>query len=361
MLTHLILKDFRNYIDFDLKLDTRVNVFIGDNGQGKTNILESIFFLSMLRSFRTSQVRDIKRLGSNGFYIGAKIKTDLGWDKLLEVEYFNTRKLKVDSNPINKASEFIRQIRVVAFSPEDIAIVTGNSGLRRRFIDMMIATLIPSYLLALQNYQTALKSRNALLRSKKCDINTLKAYETILAQNGVIITKYRQEYIKILSDEIRSLISEFNNGDIDLTIRYKVQSGAETEEAYLKRLDADRNKDIHRGQTSFGPQIDDFDIFFNQKLLRSFGSTGQCRLISLCMKMAKVNIFSKHEQGQSALIVLVDDVTGELDHQTKSSFYQVINKAEQAFFTFTETPDDDYFKDAKTFQISNGNICSNPD
>jgi len=356
MISRLVLKDFRNYIDFDLQLKSRVNVFVGENGQGKTNILESIYFLSMLRSFRTSQVRDIKRLGSNGFYIGAKIDTGLGWQKQLEVEYFNTRKLKVDNNPVGRASEFIRQIRAVAFSPEDISIVTGNSGLRRRFIDMMIATLIPGYLSALQNYQTALKSRNALLRSHKADENTIKAYETILAQNGVVITKYRQEYIKILSDEIRTLLNGFKDGDINFTIRYKVQSGSTNEEAYLKRLDSDRKKDMHRGQTSFGPQIDDFDIFFNSKLLRSFGSTGQCRLISLCMKMAKVNIFSASQDSNDSLVVLVDDVTGELDMQTKSSFYQVINKAEQAFFTFTEEPHDDYFSDADTFHIKSGTL-----
>ena len=357
MLSRLILKDFRNYIDFDLSLSARVNMFVGANGQGKTNILESIYFLSMLRSFRTSQVRDIKRLTSNGFYIGAQVDTGHGWSKQLEVEYFNTRKLKVDGNPIARASEFIRQIRAVAFSPEDIAIVTGNSGLRRRFIDMMIATLVPGYLVALQNYQTALKSRNALLRSSKGDVNMIKAYEHVLAQNGVVIVNYRKEYIKLLSDEIRLLLSEFK-GDADFVIRYKVQTGSTELEPYMDRLDRDRSKDMHRGQTSFGPQIDDFEIYYNQKLLRNFGSTGQCRLISLCMKMAKVNIFSAQESGQSSLIVLVDDVTGELDHETKSSFYQVINKAEQAFFTFTEHPDDEYFDDAQSFTIANGNVVN---
>lgn len=356
MISRLILKDFRNYIELNLELGSKVNLFIGENGQGKTNILESIFFLSMLRSFRTAQVRDIKRLGSNGFYIGSQIRTELGWDKMLEVEYFNTRKLKIDSTPITRASEFIRQIRAVAFSPEDISIVTGQSGLRRRFIDMLISTLIPSYLVALQNYQTALKSRNALLRSHKSDINMIKAYEAILAQNGVVITEYRKQYIELLSNEVKKLLSEFKDGFIEFGIRYKVQSGVDSLEGYLARLDADRKKDMHRGQTSFGPQIDDFDIFFNQKLLRSFGSTGQCRLISLCLKMAQVNIFSSNAQGRGALIVLVDDVTGELDKQTKNSFYQVINKAEQAFFTFTELPDDEYFSSAKIFNVVAGKV-----
>ena len=221
---------------------------------------------------------------------------------------------------------------------------------------MMIATLVPGYLTALQNYQTALKSRNALLRSHKSDINMIKAYETILAQNGVVITQYRKEYIIILETEIRKLLNEFKEGEIDFSIRYKIQFGSDSLETYQTRLDTDRSKDMHRGQTTFGPQVDDFEIFLNKKLLRNFGSTGQCRLISLCLKMAKVNIFSMNQQNRSSLIVLVDDVTGELDKQTKSSFYKVINKAEQAFFTFTETPEDEYFDNAEVFNIDNGNV-----
>ncbi len=358
MLSHIVLKDFRNYVDLDIKLDNKVNLFIGPNGQGKTNLLESIFFLSMLRSFRTSQIRDIRRIGGNGFYIGAQVKTEAGWSKSLEVEYTSIRKLRIDGSGISLASEFIRQIHAVAFSPEDITIVTGNSGLRRRFIDMLIASLTPRYLTALQNYSIALKSRNSVLRSQKKDVDTLKAYEQILAQNGVEIVKYRQDFLKMLEQEIKELLKGFNKGNVDFSIRYKIQNGVTNQESYLARFETERKKEMFRGQTAFGPQIDDFEILYNKKPLRNYGSTGQCRLISLCMKMAKVNIFASRENDNKPLIVLVDDVTGELDQMTKSYFYQVINKAEQAFFTFTDLPSDKYFDEAKVYKIENGIVIS---
>lgn len=355
MLSRLILKDFRNYTESALTFDERINLFIGQNGQGKTNLLEAIFFLSLLRSFRTSQPRDIKRISTNGFMISAQIKTKDGWSRELGVDYSTSRKLSIDGQNVAKASEFIHHIRAVAFSPDDIAIVTGNSGLRRRYLDMLIAALERPYLSALQDYSVALKSRNSVLRSGRIDEGVLTVYDELLAKNGVVITEYRNRYIKMLIVEIKKLLEDFGP-DYSFAIKYKGQALGETAESYSARLSADRQKDILRRQTTFGPQLDDFELLLSSKLLRTYGSTGQCRLISLCLKMAQVNIFSDHHGEQSNLIVLVDDVTGELDQKTRTSFYQVINKAEQSFFTFTEEPSDDYFSNAAIYHINNGAV-----
>jgi DNA replication and repair protein RecF len=355
MIKKIVLRNFRNYSGIELSLESPVNVFTGRNGQGKTNLLEAVYFLSMLRSFRSSRVNDLKKIGSNGFYIASEI-SERDWSKKLEAEYGISRKLKIDGNAVSRASDFIRQIKAIVFSPEDINIVTGNSGLRRRFIDMLISVQIPGYLSALNEYMTALRSRNILLKSGKFDINMLKAYEFILADKGNFIVNYRKKYVRILVDEIKEILKGFYS-DPDFDIKYRFQSGTDKSESYLERFDRERDRDIQKRITNSGPQLDEFDIILNSKLLRNFGSTGQCRLISLCLKMAKVNVISKENDSDSNNIVaLVDDVTGELDSKVKESFFKVINKAGQIFFTFTEKPVESFFKDAKTYKVENESV-----
>ncbi len=352
MIKRIKLHNFRNYTNLDIKITKPINIFIGSNGQGKTNLLESIFFISMLRSFRTSKIKDLSKLNSKGFAISAEYLYQNSWTKLLEVDYCDVRRLKIDGKNIQKASDFIRQIRTVIFSPEDIRIVTDNSAVRRRFINMFIALLEPEYLLKLNLYTKALDSRNKLLRTNISDINILKAYEEILAVNGTDIITYRKQYLEILSIEIINILKSFNIDNFD--IKYKTTGDIDSTDKYLMRFNETRQRDIDKKYTSFGPQLDDFDFVLNNKSLRQFGSTGQCRLISLCLKLANVNIFAKKNNKNNNVIVLVDDVTGELDQKTKDIFYQVITQAEQLFFTFTERPKDKFLDDCDIFEVNNG-------
>ncbi len=357
MISRLVFRNFRNYSEQVLDLNSRLNVFIGENGQGKTNLLEAVFFLSTLRSFRTSKVRDLKKLGSDGFYLGTKINKGDSNPLFLEVEYSGLRRIKVNGENISRSSEFIRHMKVVVFSPEDINIVTGNSGLRRRFLDMLISILEPSYMTALNDYLTALKSRNTVLRSENPNIGTVKAYERILAEKGSIIVSKRKEFLKALKEEVKSILSNFSERENKFTIRYRPQPETESLERYLDKLEQERNRDIDKGFTGSGPQLDEIDFLLNNKLLRNYGSTGQCRLVSLCLKMAQVNLFRKNEASLNRqLIVLVDDVTGELDRQTRKFFFNVIDSATQSFFTFTEKPEDEYFSEAEFFKVNNGII-----
>lgn len=358
MIKRLVLQGFRNYNQLDLNTEALVNVFIGENGQGKTNLLEAVFFLSMLRSFRTSQIKDIKQIGSKGFYIGAELLNTKSWSKFIEVEYLNNRKLKIDSSNVSRASDFIRQVKAVAFSPDDILIVQGNSGIRRRFMDMFISMVKPEYLSSLSDYMVALKSRNTVLRSGKRDVGVLKAYESVMVSKGVEVVNYRKDYLTVLKNEIRELLKEFHGANFTFDIRYRMQSGLDSVETYMKRFDSERDREVLKGFTSFGPQLDDFDLIYNSKMLKNFGSTGQCRLVSLCLKMAKLNILISNTGNSidKGITVLVDDVTGELDTKTKNSFYRVINRADQVFFTFTEKPSDDYFKDARFYGVEKGTI-----
>ncbi|QSH40386.1 DNA replication/repair protein RecF [Lentisphaerota bacterium ZTH] len=358
MIKRLQLNNFRNYKSCEVSLHNRKIVFTGRNGQGKTNLLEALFFLSLLRSFRTSRTNELRRIGSGGFHIGAEISRK-NYSEILEVDYSEPgrRKLTVDKNRVSKASEFINQLRAVAFTPEDINIVTGNSGMRRRFMDMLISVLQPEYLAALHSYNAAVKSRNAVLKSPDADLGVVKAYEPIMAQNAVKIVELRQKYCCELESEVNALLSEFSRDKYAFTMRYRGDlNTVSVEEAYL-RFERERSRDIRRGFTGFGPQLDEFEMQLQGRIMRSFASTGQCRLISLCLKLAKVNILCRCcSDDINNIIVLVDDVTGELDAITRHLFFQVINQAGQAFFTFTEKPLDSYFETAEFYEINNGSI-----
>lgn len=357
MIKRLVLGNFRNYKKAEISFNSQNTVFSGCNGQGKTNILEAIFFLSVLRSFRTSKISDIKKIGQNSFYIGAEIKKKK-WTEFVEIKYGEAkrRKLSIDNNPVLKGSEFINQVRAVVFSPEDINIVSSNSALRRRFMDILISVINPFYLNALRNYSLALKNRNVLLRVPKVDLQSMDAYEKIMAENCFKIIRERQKYSDILILEVNKLLADLSNKNI-FNIRYKVEIKEISEDSIKNKYEQERERDFKRGFTGFGPQSEEFELFFGNKLMRNFASTGQCRLISLCLKMAKLNILCENNSSDlENVLVLVDDVTGELDELMREMFFKVISRAGQAFFTFTEKPDFDFFKDCEYYNIKNGVI-----
>lgn len=359
MIKCLYLKNFRNYSEFRIDDLGKINIFVGKNGQGKTNLLEAIFFLSMLRSFRTSQISDIKKIGSPGFYAAAQLSSPNGYDRRIETEYGDKRKLLIEGSSISKASEFVNQIRTVVFSPNDILLVNGSSSLRRRFIDMFISAVHPEYMCVLQDYYSAMQKRNAFLRMGENikTVSSAKAFEPILAGNGVKIVGFRNKILSDLSSNIAGLIKDITGSEKEFLIKYNIQRGTDNENEYLSRFELDRGRDFSRQYATFGPHLDDFEFIYSDKTLRNYGSTGQCRLASLCLKLACIRIM-KASGNEPGVMALVDDVTGELDIETKKSFYNVIKDADQIFFTFTEKPEgDEFLAGAKIFEIFEGDLC----
>lgn len=355
MINDIVLRNFRNYQNLNVQFSRKINVFTGANGQGKTNLLEAIYFLGILRSFRTSAIKDLEKINSDGFYISATVDTGKGWDQLLEVEYTDKRRLRIDGVPVYKASEFIGHLKLVAFVPTDIMLVTESSPLRRRFVNMLISSINPAYLNALNEYASALKMRNSMLKDT-FDKAAIEAFEKILAERGSFIVAQRQEVFADLSHEMEKLLKEIRDDVDGFSLKYSPFSGTGDLETYLAKFADNREKDIARGYSSFGPHSDDFEFLLNGKSLRHFGSTGQCRLASLCLKMASVTILDQENPEQPRVVTLVDDVTGDLDEKTTNAFFRVIDKSEQTFFTFTEKPENDFFRDSEQFAIADGQL-----
>ena len=356
IIEQLSLKDFRNFGEASLDFDSASVIFEGSNGQGKTSLLESIFYLANLRSFRTSRIQEMKRIGTMSFRLSLEFTRPAGWKSVLEVEAGNVRSLQLDHTPISKASDFTGKIKTVAFLPDDPLIINGPSLLRRRFFDMFISMLDREYFTALQNYSSVLRSRNFLLKSKKNDRDILYSYSSVLADSGSLIVRKRRTYCSMLSDLMHEMITEICPPLVEFGIRMRCLKETEDRESYLKKAESELQRDMVRGFTSFGPHLDDFEFIHSTKNLRFFGSRGQCRMASLVLKLAELEAVRRTQGALKDTVVLVDDATGDLDARTKESFLTKIASAGQTFFALTEVSEDLNLKKARRFRIVNGSV-----
>lgn len=339
-------------MDFDRPL----NALIGGNGQGKTNFLEAVFFLSYLRSFRAVSIRETRRFGAEGFSLAAEVDNFRGRRERLEIEINDKRRLKIDGVPVRRSTDFVCRLNAVVFQHEDLSLVTGGASERRRFLDILLSSLRPAYLSALRDYATALKYRNAILRRPgRPDTRSLAAYEPIMAENAEKIVAERENAIQSLDRSFSRLSEEIRGKDYRSNLRYVPRARGADREEYARKLAAAREQDIRGRYSSVGPHLDDFDFFLNGVKMRRFASLGQCRLAALCLKMAAIDVIIENG-GQENTVALVDDVTGELDDHSRTAFFRVIAKARQAFFTLTRPPKEDFFKGAGWFSVKDSQI-----
>lgn len=324
----LELADFRNFTCRELAFSHKQIVFHGPNGSGKSNTLESIAFLSLLRSFRNAPARELVRIGAKSFTLAANIKAAHGRERLTVREHLSgQRELFIGRAAVRRTSEFIREFHCVVFSPEDRMITGGSSGFRRKFFDILISTIEPEYLQRLSRYSRALMQRNRALKQNQRLVN---AFDGELAEQAPEIAARRREYTRKITDSVNALLG--SQGKIEII--YKTDT-PDNPEDFLKLLHLRQPSELRRNCTMTGIQLDEFEIIFNGTPLRNFGSTGQLRLIALLMKLAQFQMFRSGTPAPVA--VLADDITGELDHRNLQLFLETISDADQSFFTFAST------------------------
>lgn len=357
MIRKLGLSDFRNYQNLSLIFNSKINLIIGDNGQGKTNLLEAVYYLAFLRSFKTNHIEYLKRIGSSGFYLSCDILNN-NYLKALEVYNNDKKLLKIDGVPVNKASDFVGFIKPVVFTHDDIKLISSTAKLRRRYLDIFISSLDKSYFSDLQNYVIALKSRNIVLKSVNPDNYLISAYDSILAKYGKRILDFRYNFISQLQKRADKIIKKIKGNSYNLQIVYysKIKEEQNSEEKILQLINFEKDKDKIRAYTSIGPHMDDIFFSLNGKSLKNFGSIGECRLATLCLKLAEAELITEKENSNS--IALIDDVTGELDSKTKDAFFSVTEKFNQLFFTFTKYSEDDLLSSGVKYITSNGMVNS---
>lgn len=353
---NLKLNNFRNYKYFDIDFGSGFNVIYGENGQGKTNILEALFMCATGRSHRTSHDIDLINTEAESFCIDLFFFSG-GADKNIRFRYNDQKQKSISVNDINirKIGELMGNLNAVIFSPEDLMIIKQGPAQRRRFIDIALSQIKPYYFYYLQQYNKTLLQRNSLLKQIKKNrsfIETIDIWDSTLSSLGENIIKER----KIFSKEICELIREnhfYISGEkeeLKLLYEPSVEEGD-----FLKKLKQNINGDIERESTSSGPHRDDFSYFINGENLKIYGSQGQQRTAVLSSKLAELSIMKK-DAGESP-ILLLDDVLSELDEKRQKFLFDRIDNI-QTFITCTSK---NVLKnrlnfDVKYFNIVNGQL-----
>ena len=362
-LSEIYLENFRNYSSQKLEFFPGLNIFCGENGHGKSNMLEAVYFLSLLRSFRCKNIQNLKNWKVDSFSIKGTVHQEDSLADKLQVNYGEKRLLKINDSSVSKSTDFIRKINAVSFTPEDIELIKGSAGNRRQFLDITLSQMSPSYLRHLQTYNKALKARNTLLRNNEggsnLDQNLLNTYEKMMVEAGVIITKERISLLKSFEDKIRYFTELMFPEGKKLKVIYQSSvfknshENSIREDIFQQKLDESYSKDLQRGMTQIGPHRDDLFLLLQGKSLSSFGSEGQCRLASLVLKMTAAEQLIENKSTEN-VVLLIDDVLGELDEKRKAAFLKTIMRGDQVFIACTEIPEFCKTLDHKVFTVESG-------
>jgi DNA replication and repair protein RecF len=367
-LKKLSLQHYRNYEQFELTTDRVVNLFVGPNAQGKTNLLESIYVLALTKSHRTHQDKELIGWEKNHTQIYGEVDKKYGLCKLQLQISQQGKKARINGLEQKKLSGFVGAMNVVMFAPEDLEIVKGAPGIRRRFLDMEIGQVHPGYLHDITQYQKVLVQRNNYLKQNGgpgANKNTamLDIWNEQLAGFGVKIMKKRQSFIEKLqrwADEIHSGIT---NGLEELQIVYKPSFGTAAQEdepilfeQFMVKLRDMKDQELRRGTTLAGPHRDDMLFYINGKEAQTFGSQGQQRTTALSVKLAELELMNE-EVGEYP-ILLLDDVLSELDQNRQTQLIETIQNKVQTFITTTGIESVNLAKipDAAIFQVRSGRI-----
>ena len=327
------LKNFRNYSEQEINLGKNINVFFGENAQGKTNIIESIFLASIGKSYRTSKEKELIKFNEKEAFIEIEFnKSDR--DGKIKIQISEKKQIFLNGIKLKKLSELLGNINIVIFSPEDINILKGSPQNRRKFLDIMISQLRPNYMHLLTIYLKTMEQRNNYLKLIKFENKPeelLDIWDEKLVDAGIKIYQYRKEYIDKIYSKIKNIHKDITQGKEDIEIEYF--SDATTRQNFLNELKSRRKLDIIKGYTTKGIHRDDFTIYINKKEVGTFGSQGQNRTAVLSLKLSELQVI--YDDIGEYPILLLDDFMSELDSKRRENFLNSI-KDIQVIITCTE-------------------------
>jgi DNA replication and repair protein RecF len=332
-LAHLRLRDFRNYARLDADFSPGFHLLLGDNAQGKTNILEAIYLMATLRSFRGVGGAQMIRHGQKGYFVGGKI-VGQGDHEIKMYWSAAERSLSLDGRPVKKLSDFLGALRAVVFCTEDLQLVKGTARIRRRFLDLLLTQTHPTYLPLLQRYAMALRSRNALLKRHALYEVALESFTRELVSTGEEIIRLRRELIPKLSPLARLAYRRISNDAEELRIEYLPS----VKKDFAVELAQSRRREQSYRATLIGPHRDDLQLLLNEKSAAQFGSEGQKRTLAIALKMAQAEYLTGIHG--TPPVLLIDDVMGELDEKRRAGFLPLLERSHRArgqvFMTATE-------------------------
>ncbi|MDO4670185.1 MAG: DNA replication/repair protein RecF [Aerococcus sp.] len=366
-LNTLQLTHFRNYAEQEVKFSPGVNVFIGENAQGKTNLLEAIYMLSLARSHRTAQDREVIGWGAEFARLDGQIEKKNTTIPLTLTLTKHGKAAKVNHLEQRRLSDYVGQLNVVLFAPEDLELVKGPPQQRRKFIDMELSQMNALYLHESTHYQRLLKQRNAYLKQLQRHLATDEVYLDVLTEqlvaSAVKIMRERQQFIDQLETIAQPIHAELTEDKETLTLTYAATLDLEEfadelalQQALQEAFQDLRAKEIEKGTTLMGPQREDVHFAINGQDVQKFGSQGQQRTTALSLKLAEIECM-RQVLGEYPLLLL-DDVLSELDDNRQTHLLKSIEDKIQTFLTTTSLDGvkQEQIHQPTLFQIKDGHV-----
>lgn len=363
----LRLSNYRNYEAASAEFSKHVNVFLGENAQGKTNIMEAIYVLAMAKSHRTSNDKELIRWDAEYGKIKGDVHKKYGTVPFELTISQKGKKAKVNHLEQSRLSDYIGQMNVVMFAPEDLNLVKGSPQVRRRFLDMEIGQISPVYLHDLLQFQKILKQRNHILKQNQgkpsLDDVMFAIYTEQYVEAAVKVIAKRMQFIELLQSWAETIHHGISRGLEKLNIRYHCTAGIDFEttvdewkQQLTDKLEKSQRTELQRGTTLYGPHRDDLQFFVNDYDVQTYGSQGQQRTTALSLKLAEIELI--HQEVGEPPILLLDDVLSELDDYRQTHLLNTIQDKVQTFVT-TTTVDGlthDVVTQAKLFHVEHGTI-----
>lgn len=359
---NLNLKNFRNYNKLDISFNDKLNIIIGNNAQGKTNILEAIYYLSITKPISINNDKSIIMRDKDGTSISTVVVDKDSSNKLTVNVTSNGKKLLINSNEIKKHSDFIGKLKVILFTPDSLGIIKEGPGNRRRFLNIEISQLYVRYINILNEFNVILKQRNEYLKIIR-EGNYNKEYMNILNEKfislSIDIYKYRKKFIDLLNRYIGSIFKDISSYE-GLSLRYitniDLSDMNNIEKVLMEKIDAGFNREVIYGSTLIGPHRDDFSFILEDNDLLLYGSQGQLKMAVLALKLAEIEVF-KDICGENP-VILLDDLFSELDINKRNKVINYLNKDMQTIITTTDLSnvDEEYINNSYIFEIENGAV-----
>lgn len=354
---------YRNLVDSEIELSSGVNIICGENAQGKTNFLETVWLLTGGRSFRGTKdidlvnfEKDMARIKGEFFSQQRKQSIEIRINKEARRAYLND----VDRG---RASKIVGEFRAVIFSPSHLSLISGGPENRRRLIDTIICQLKPTYISVLSRYNQLLRNRNALLKNmfdKKTNREIIEVWEGKLAEYGALITCERIKYVKLIEEKAKQIYQGICNGRENFNIKYRTcwtndlsLNKAYVSEKLKKKFIENKDYDMRVGYTSSGPHRDDIEFFLDDKAVKKFGSQGQQRSCVLAIKMSEASVME--EMSGEKPVILFDDVMSELDFLRQNYIMNCMENW-QVIITCCDASVMKNFKSGKIMKIQSGKI-----
>ena len=349
---------FRNYEKLELQPHPEINLFFGENGSGKTNLLEAIHFCSLGKSHRLSQDANAVLIGEKAAVVRVEVRSRLSRSRIeirLSPGEENIKSVWIDGNRASRLSEMMGLLRCVIFSPEDLNLIREGPAVRRRFLDMMISQISRPYFIALQQYRTAMNHRSAILRTARLEnrpvSGMIEDFEQAMSDYAETIYRERFGHERFLSEMANEMYREISGREQEtFQIQYRscLKSDRDGSPSLKEALRDCREEDMKNGTTSVGPHRDDLSLTLNSRNMKNYASQGQMRTGALSLKLAQLKVIQK-VTGENP-VLLLDDVMSELDPERRSNLLHILQDT-QTFITCTDRSDLSDYIHYRTYQV----------